>query len=569
MAMSDVLADRLRAWPRQMRRLIARDADPATVVIHIAVLAIVALVVLPVVTILVLSATSDWRAWPHLLQSVLPKALVGTVLLLGGMAAVTSIVGTATAWLVTMYRFPGREMADRLLVLPLAIPTYIVAYAYVELLDYAGPVQSALRGLLGVSSPRDYWFPDVRSTGGAVLVLSAVLYPYVYLTARASFVQQSVCALEVARTLGRTPLGVLFDVALPLARPAIAAGTALVMMEGLNDLGAVQHLGVETLSAAIYTTWLQRGSLGGALQIAAFLVVVVLALVAFERAQRSGRYHNTTGRFRAIPFQDLDGWRGWAALAACLVPVGLGFAVPIAVLIANAWSAGSAAFGDGFWIAARNSVLLSAAAAVFAVAAATLIAYAERTVGSLAIRRAARVAGLGYALPGTLLALGLMVPLAAFDNALDGVLRRNLGFGIGLLLSGSLVALGLAFVIRFLAVALGAVESGLSRVSPNLDAAARTLGAGSLETLVRVHLPMLVPSLGAAALLVFVDGMKELPATLLLRPFNFNTLATEVYNLTALEQTEMAAVGALAIVLVGLLPVLLLHRAVAGGRSGS
>jgi iron(III) transport system permease protein len=550
-------------WPA------SRTAAPASLLTHLGVLVTVGIVALPVMTVIALSLTSDTAAWPHLVSSVLPRALGNTFVLLVGLAIVTAVMGTATAWLVTMYRFPGREVVDRLLVLPLAIPTYIVAYAYVELLDYAGPVQSTLRSLMGWTTPRDYWFPDIRTAGGAVFVMSTVLYPYVYLTVRASFVQQSVCALEVARTLGRSPLGVLRDVALPLARPAVAAGVALVMMEGLNDLGAVQHLGVQTLSVAIYVTWLQRASLAGAVQIAAILLVIVIALLVFERMQRSGRFHNTTGRFRAIPFQELSGVRAWAAAGLCFLPVLLGFCVPIGVLAGNAWVAGAGAITAEFWAAMRNSLVLSAAAALVSVLVAVFLSYAERVNPVGTIRGPVRAAGLGYALPGTLLALGLMVPLAAFDNALDGLLRRTFGFGIGLLLSGSLFALGLAYVIRFLAVAMGAIDSGLQRISPNLDAAARTLGAGPFETLVRVHIPMLMPALGAAGLLVFVDCMKELPATLLLRPFNFSTLATEVYNLTALEQIEMASVGALAIVAVGLLPVLLLHRAVAGGRSGS
>lgn len=559
------MADHAGAVP--LGRRFARPAV-STVALRLGVIVVVAIVALPALTVLVLAAVSDKSAWPHLLTSVLLTALGQTAGLLIGLALLTGAIGTATAWVVTMYQFPGRALADRLLVLPLAIPTYIVAYAYVELLDYAGPLQTALRQLFGWTSPRDYWFPDVRSTGGAVLVLSTVLYPYVYLTARASFVQQSVCALEVARTLGRTPYGVLRDVALPMARPAIAAGVALVMMEGLNDLGAVQHLGVQTLSVAIYVTWLQRASLAGALQIAAILLLVVLLLVGFERIQRAGRTHNTTGRFRAIPFQALNGWWAIAAAGLCLLPPLAGFGIPVMVLVANAWAAGADAFSGSFWAAARNSLSLSTVAALAAVGVALLLGYAERIDRSVPVRGAVRVAGLGYALPGTLLALGLMIPLAAFDNAFDGLMRRTFGFGTGLLLSGSLFVLALAYVIRFLAVALGSVESGLQRVSPNLDAAARTLGAGPGETLMRVHVPMLTPALGAAALLVFVDSMKELPATLLLRPFNFTTLATEVYNLTALEQFELASVGALAIVLAGLVPVLLLHRAIASGRSG-
>lgn len=531
---------------------------------------LVGVLALPVVTVIATALTSPATGWPHLVRTVLPGALRDTGLLLLGAGAATLAIGASTAWLVTMYRFPGRGILDRLLVLPMAMPTYIVAYCYVELLDYAGPVQSALRSAFGWSTPRDYWFPDIRSLPGAVMVLSAVLYPYVYLTARASFVQQSVCVLEVARTLGRTPIGVLTSVALPLARPALAAGVALVLMECLNDLGAVQYLGVPTLSAVIYATWLQRSDLGGAMQVAAVLLVVVVLLLWAERGLRGGgRFHHTTGRYRSIPFQQLTGWRAAAAFGICLLPVMLGFVVPVLVLARHAMTHGGEAIAAGFWSAARNSVTTAALAALAAVAIGLVIAYGRRVTRSSLSAGAAQVAGLGYALPGTVLAIGLMLPLAAFDNRVDALVRSVTGFGTGLLLSGSIAAVILAYTIRFLAVALGAIDDGLGRISPNLDSAARTLGSSPLATLFNVHLPMLMPALGSAALLVFVDAMKELPATLLLRPFNFHTLATRVYDLAALEQLEAASVSALAIVIVGLVPVLVLHKAVAGGRAGS
>jgi iron(III) transport system permease protein len=469
-----------------------------------------------------------------------------------------------------MYRFPLHALVDRLLVLPLAVPTYIIAYAYAELLDYAGPVQGAVRSLFGFQSARDYWFFDIRSTSGAIFVLSSVLYPYVYLAARASFTQQSVCALEVARTLGRTEFGAFRSVALPLARPALVAGVALVLMESLNDLAAMQYLGVQTLSAAIYATWLQRSNLGGAAQIAAVLIVIVALLFAAERRARGrSRFHHTTGRYQAIPFAILGGTRAWAALTVCLLPFVLGFLLPTLILAGNAWRHAEVALAGGFWRAAGNSLVLAAVAAATAVAAGLLLAYARRIAANGFVRPAVRIAGLGYALPGTVLALGLLIPLAALDNRIDAATREAFGLSTGLVLSGTIFALVLAYTIRFLAVSLGTIEAGLERVSPNLDAAARTLGETALSALWRVHLPLLMPALGTAALLVFVDTMKELPATLLLRPFNFETLATHVYSFASLEQLEAASVGALAIVAVGLVPVLLLHRAIAEGRAGS
>jgi len=531
---------------------------------------ILAVVALPIATVVLLALTPADNIWPHLVSTVLPGSLLRTVLLSGGVGLLTFCVGTAAAWLVTMYRFPARGLIDRLLVLPLAVPTYIVAYCYVELFDYAGPVQTHLRDAFGFQTVRDYWFPQVRSLGGGIFILSAVLYPYVYLTARASFAQQSVCVLEVARTLGRSPLATFVRVALPIARPAIAAGVALVVMECLNELGAVQYLGIDTLSASIYATWTQRFNIGGAAQLAMVMLLLVFALIAAERGARGGaRSHNTTGRYRAIPFQELSGWRGMTAAALAFLPFLFGFLVPLAVIVPDAATHFGDARSSGFLPAARNTLLLATLAGTVTVGAAIVIAYARRVAANRFLRTAGQLASVGYAVPGTVLAIGLLIPLAGIDNYVDGIMRARLGMSTGLVLSGSLFAITLAYMIRFLAVALGPVEAGLGRVSTNLDAAARTLGATAFASLWRVHLPMLVAPMGAAALLVFVDCMKELPATLLLRPFNFETLATHVYSLAAIEQLEQASLAALTIVVVGLLPVLLLHEAIAGGRPGS
>lgn len=551
----------LKAWRRR------RHASPAWTAI---VAAILLLVALPIATVALLALTPADNIWPHLVSTVLPGSILRTLLLSAGVGIVTFSVGTGAAWLVTMYRFPARELLDRLLVLPLAVPTYIVAYCYVELLDYAGPVQTHLRATFGYTASGDYWFPHVRSLGGAVFIFSAVLYPYVYLTARASFAQQSVCVLEVARTLGRSPLATFADVALPMARPAIAAGVALVIMECLNDLGAVQYLGVDTLSATIYATWVQRSNIGGAAQIATVMLVLVAILLASERALRGGaRSHHTTGRYRAIPFQELEGWKGITAATLAALPFVFGFLVPLAVIIPDAATHLDGAMSSGFLPAAGNTLMLAGIAALVAVGIALILAYARRIAANGFVRSAGRFTALGYAVPGTVLAIGLLIPLAGIDNSVDAFMRATFGVSTGLVLSGSLFALTLAYVIRFLAVALAPIEAGLDRVSTNLDAAARTLGESALSSLWRVHLPLLIAPLGAAALLVFVDSMKELPATLLLRPFNFETLATHVYSLASIEQLEQASLAALTIVLVGLVPVLLLHEAVAGGRPGS
>ena len=529
---------------------------------------VVAMMLVPVLTTVVLALQSLDNTWWHLASTILPRVLGETAMLMAGVSIVTLVTGALPAWIVTMYRFPGRSMVDRLLVLPLAMPTYIIAYAYVDFLDYTGPLQSGLRAVTGWHSGADYWFPTVRSTGGAIFILSAALYPYVYLTARASFVQQSVRVLEVARTLGQTPWGTFRLVALPLAKPALAAGVMLALMETLNDLGAVQHLGVETLSAAIYATWLQRSSLSGAAQIATVALLVVVALFWVERAFRGGgRIHGSADRMRAVPFAELEGWHAPVAFGFCLLPAVAGFVIPFGVLASNAATHYPDALEQGFWRAAGNSILLASLGAAAAVVLAILIAYARRVAPNGFTRRAVRLAGLGYALPGTVLALGLLIPLAALDNRIDALARSWLGISTGLVLSGTIATIVLAYAVRFLAVAHGTIEAGLERISPNLDAAARTLGETALSALRRVHVPLLMPALATSALLVFVDGMKELPATLLLRPFNFETLSTHVYALIALEQVEAASVGSVAIVLVGLVPVLLLHKAVANGGS--
>jgi iron(III) transport system permease protein len=333
----------------------------------------------------------------------------------------------------------------------------------------------------------------------------------------------------------------------------------LAVLECMNDLGAVQHLGIRTLSTSIYTSWLQRNDLVGAVQIAAILMLIVLAILGFERSMRGGgRGHATTTRYRSLPFETLTGWRSVAALAACFAPVLAGFVVPVAILVRHALLTGIDGSATLFWIAVRNSIGLAAAASVITVLLAIALIGARRAARGSITAGVGLLAGLGYALPGTVLAIGLMRPLGAFDNWI----------GYGLLISGSLAAVVLAYVIRFMAVALGPIEDGQSRISPNLDAAARTLGANEFGALVRVQLPMMVPAIGAAALVVFVDSMKELPATLLLRPLGFSTLATEVFNLAALEQIEASAAYALTIVATGLIPVLLLHRAIASGRAG-
>ena len=528
----------------------------------LAVAAIAAVMLLPVAGVTVLALASSGDLWPHLVATVLPAALLRTLLLMCGVGLATLVIGAGTAWLVTMFRFPGRDRIAWALLIPLAVPTYIVAYCYGDLLDYTGPLQTALRAITGARLAGDYWFPNVKSLPGAIFVFASVLYPYVYLSARASFLQQSAGPLEVARTLGHSLTGVLWRVALPMARPALVAGVSLVLMECLNDVGAVQYLGVQTLTVTAYATWLQRSSLAGAAQIALVMLLFVLAMFILERVLRGRRgFHDAGGRTRPPPDVELTGWRGWTATVLCLLPFIAGFVLPMSSLLSGAFGAWRDVTDLSFLRAALTSLTVSLTAAVVTGVLALALAYARRVAPNGFTGPAGRLSGLGYAIPGTVLALGLLWPLSRFDNWFAAIIKPVFGVSPGLLLSGSSFIIVLAYAIRFMSVSTGAIEAGLTRISPNLDAAARTLGQTAFGALFRVHLPLLRPPFGAALLLVFVDGMKELPATLLLRPFNFETLATRVYSLAALDQFEDAALAALMIVLVGLVPLLLLNRA--------
>ena len=528
----------------------------------LASLLVAAIVLAPIAALFAIAAQGSGDLWPHLLAYVLPQAVHDTALLLLGVGVVTVVVGVGTAWLVTTCRFPGRGFFDWALLLPLAVPTYIVAFAYLDILHPLGPIQTALRSLLAIDDPRGLWLPDVRSLPGCILLLGFVLYPYVYLAARATFLMQSAPALEVARTLGAGSLATFLRVALPLARPAIAVGATLALLEALNDIGASEFLGVRTFTVSIYATWVNRSSLPGAAQIALVMLAAVLALVLLERWGRRHRQFSGGSR-RAHPpaLAELSGLAALGAFLACTTPILIGFLVPALHLANEAWTRIElVGLARNVVIEARNSVLFSTAATAVALVLGLVLAHAARLDRGGLADAAARIGSLGYAIPGTVLAVGLLVPLATFDNALDAATRQVLGFGTGLLISGSGAALVLAYVIRFLAISAGGVEAGYAKIPASLDMAARSLGESTRGTMLRVHLPLLKPSLGAAAILVFVDCMKELPATLLLRPFGFETLATHIYAEAARGTYEDGAVAALMIVLVGLGPVALLAR---------
>lgn len=528
----------------------------------VAALVIAAMVLLPLGAIVWIALTPTGEIWGHLLTTVLPGSLQTTLLLMLGVGVTTCITGVLTAWLVTMCNFPGRRLLDWALLVPLAVPTYIVAFAYVEVLDYTGPVQSLIRGVFGFKTSRDYWFPEIRSLGGAIFVMGAVLYPYVYLTTRASFLIQSSSTLDVSRTLGASPYGLFFRVALPLARPAIAVGVSLALMECLNDIGAVTFFGVKTLTFSVYDTWLNRSSLGGAAQLALAMLAMVFLLLWLERfGRRKQRFDSGGGSKHRPPTRfDLSGWQSALALILCLAPIFAGFVIPGLLLADRASRRLDDVFASGFLQAIWNSFYLASIAALLTVIISIALAYALRINGRGPLKAAVRLASIGYAIPGTVLAIGILVPLAGFDNFLDARMEAWFGIDTGLLLLGSGAGLVYAYVVRFLAVSYGQVEGGFGRITPHLDMAARTLGRNTGQTLTQVHLPILKPVLLSAALLSFVDCMKELPATILLRPFNFETLATTVFEAASREAFEEAALPSLAIVLVGLIPVIYLAR---------
>lgn len=527
----------------------------------LATLAMALLIAVPVLVIASAVLLPAGETWRHLIDTVLAEYVLNTVWLLCGVAAGVLLLGVSTAWLVSTCRFPGHTVMEWALVLPMAMPAYVIAYAYTDALQFAGPVQGWLRALTGWKA-REYWFPEIRSLGGAIALFSLVLYPYVYLTARAAFLQQTQNTLEAARLLGHGTCSRLRRVVLPLARPGIVAGTALAMMETLADFGTVAYFAIPTFSTGIYRAWFSLGDKNAAAQLSACMLLFVAAILLMERASR-GRAQVFGNQRRAVAWA-LDGARGWLALAVCLVPVLLGFLVPALMLCRMAFTDGDAQFGPRFVGLVRNSFLLASATALAAVAVALVVGYAARAVNgkrSWLMRGLTRLCGMGYALPGSVIAVGVLVPVARLDNALSTWLQQ-FGLPVGLLLTGGIAALVYALLVRFLGVALQTVNAGLGKITPSMDAAARSLGHGPGATLRRVHLPMLRGSLLTAALIVFVDVMKELPATFVMRPFNFDTLAVQAYNLAADERLTEAATASLVIVAVGLLPVIVLSRTI-------
>ncbi len=526
------------------------------------------LLVLPIASVVLQLFEPDQGSWSHLSQTVLPTYITNSLVLVLAVGVGVPLIGSTTAWLTTLCRFPGDRIFAWALVLPLAVPGYVIAYAYTDFLDVAGPVQTWLRATFDWQVG-DYWFPAIRSLPGACLLLTLVLYPYVYLLARAAFLEQSVCVLEVGRTLGYRPWGLFAKVALPLARPAIVAGTALALMETLADYGTVAFFGVPTFTTGIVRAFASLGDRVAAAQLASLLLVAVMALLALERWSRTRRrFFHTTGRYRPLPQFQLRGMKAALAILACALPLLLGFFLP-ALLLGWMWiEQADGRIDPRFPEWAWNSLSLGLITAVLAVLLGLLLAYGLRQSGGRLLPALSRLAGMGYAVPGTVIAVGVIIPLSAADRALTSGLEALVGWQGGLLLSGSMVALIYAYLVRFLSVSMNTLDASLTKVRPSLDEAARTLGRRPVGVLREIHAPLLWSGIATAALLVFVDIMKELPATLLLRPFNMDTLAVQANNLAGDERLADAGLPSLAIVAVGILPVILLSKAITKGRPG-
>ena len=527
------------------------------------------LLAVPVVCILLSVFLPSGDVWQHLYSTVLSSYVLNSLQLVAGVGMLALLLGTVPAWLVTMYQFPGRQMLSWSLLLPMAIPAYIIAYTYTGLLDAAGPVQTQLREVFGWEFG-DYWFPEVRSLGGAIVMLALVLYPYVYLLSRAAFLEQSVCVLEVSRSLGCGPYRSFFKVALPLARPSIIAGLSLVMMETLADYGTVQYFGVATFTTGIFRTWFGLGSSVAAAQLSAVLLVFITLVILLEAwSRRQARYHHTSARYSRLRRKPLRGVYKVAATLACLLPLCFGFVVPALQLSSWSLQTWSVVVDKDFFALVGHSVELAVMASLLALVFALFIAYGKRVLANPLSVVIVRFLNTGYAIPGTVVAVGVLIPFAWLDNRIDAWLRAHLDISSGLLFSGTLFALVFAYLVRFLPVALNTVEAGLTKIRPSMDEAGRSMGIGRGQILRQVHVPMLRGSLLTALLLVFVDVLKELPATLILRPFNFNTLAIRTYELANEERLADAASPALAIVLVGIIPVIILSRSIARSRPGN
>jgi len=534
---------------------------------NITTIIIALLVSIPILTVAANIFVPSGDVWQHLASTVLPDYIKNSLILMFGVGAGVFILGVGNAWLVTMCRFPGSKYFNWLLILPMAVPAYLMAYTYTDFLAYTGPLQNMIRDLTGWGLG-DYYFPDVRSIGGAIIMMSFVFFPYVYLITRAAFMEQSNSLLEASRSLGATPLQSFYKIALPLARPSISAGMALALMETLNDFGTVDYFGVQTFTTGIYRTWFGLGERAAAAQLAAFLMIFILFLILLERTSRNrmSLKQETTGRYKRLSVYQLNGWKAWGSTLFCCLPVLIGFLFPTMILTDMMIANFDVAVDSRFLEFSFNTVLVALIAGFVALAVALVMAYGVRLNPNILTRTATRIGSMGYAIPGSVIAVGILIPFGWVDNTLDSWMRDTLGLSTGLLLSGTIFALIFAYVVRFLAVAYNTVEASLGKVTPSMDEAAEGMGYSFGKILRKIHMPIMSGSLFAAIMLVIVDVIKELPATIIVRPFNFDTLAVQVYRLASDERLAESSGAALAIILVGLVPVFILSRSIARTR---
>jgi len=519
-------------------------------------------VLLPVTGLLWAAIGTDENIWQHLLDSVLPNYIVNSLILMTGVCLGVTLVGTCTAWLIANCRFPGHKVFGWMLILPLAMPAYVMAYVYTDFLEYSGPLQTALRLIFSWENRNEYWFPEIRSHGGAIVLLSLVLYPYVYALARAAFSSQALSLLEAGRMLGHSPMKVFFSVSLPLARPAIVVGVTLASMETLSDFGTVDYFAVRTLTTGIFDVWFGMENQSGAAQIALVLLTFIILLVWLERTSRKKQRVNANSRINSTLRLELKGWRSALAIICCGLPILFGFLLPAIILaIYSSYSFDLFKYAD-YLAYTGNTLFLAAGSAVLCMMLGIFIGYSQRLSSHWSVKLATRISTIGYAIPGAALAIGLIISFGAMNKIIIPLSEHFSLSAQSFFLSGGVVALFFAYTIRFLAISVGSVESGLEKITPNMDMASRTLGSGPFSTLCRIHIPLLRPALIAGSILVFVDTMKELPATLILRPFNFETLATFVYQYASDELLAECAPAALTIVLAGMLPVILLNAAI-------
>ncbi|NCO74931.1 MAG: iron ABC transporter permease [Cyanobacteria bacterium] len=538
-----------------------------TYVWYLSITIVALLICVPIFTVISSLFADKKEVWQHLTDTVLKDYIFNSLLLMLGVAIGVLLIGVSCAWLVTMCDFFGSRVLEWLLLMPLAAPAYILAYSYTNMLEYFGPVQIWLRGIFGWESVDDYWFPSIRNLWGAIAMLILVLYPYVYLLARVAFLEQSVCTVEASRSLGYNPWQSFYKVALPCSRPSIVTGLALALMETLNDFGTVQYFGVNTFTTGIYRTWLGMGERVAAAGLSSFLMIFIVILLFVERKSRShARYYQTNNSNQNLPRYSLNWFRSILALCTCSVPVILGFIIPTIYLLNLTIRNQEETLTENFWELSRNSLILALISSIIAIFVGLIMAYGQRLIPKIIINISIRIASMGYAIPGSVIAVGILIPLGKIDNTIDSWMTTHFNISTGLLLSGTIIALIYAYLVRFLAVSFNTIESSLSKIKPNLDDASRSLGYGAFATLFKVHLPLMWGGILTAIMLVFVDVMKELPATLVMRPFNFDTLAVRVYQYASDERLMEASAPALTIILVGILPVTILSYRIAKSR---